>query len=121
MNRCQKTSYATRTFSRTYLFTRLARGPIRWHLIITVANPDDPTDDATRLWHEGRDHERIDAGTIVIDRAQSQTDGPCRDVNFDPLILPDGIQPSSDPLLAARSAAYAVSFDRRMQEEASKH
>ncbi len=47
-----------------------------------------------------------------------QIDGPCRDINYDPLILPDGIEASADPLLAARSAVYALSFDRRMQEEA---
>jgi catalase len=60
----------------------------------------------------------VDAGTLVIDRAESQVDGPCRDINFDPLILPAGIQPTNDPMLAARSAAYAVSFDRRVREEA---
>jgi catalase len=54
----------------------------------------------------------------VIERAESQIDGACRDVNFDPLILPYGIAPSDDPLLAARSAVYAVSFNRRTREEA---
>jgi catalase len=100
------------------LVTRIEHGPVRWHLMITVAKPGDPTDDATRLWPEGRGREHVDAGTLVIDNAQSQIDGPCRDINFDPLILPDGIEPSGDPLLAARSAAYAVSFDRRVREEA---
>jgi catalase len=33
-------------------------------------------------------------------------------------VLPDGLKPSDDPLLAARSAAYAVSFNRRLHEEA---
>jgi catalase len=35
--------------------------------------------------------------------------------------LPDGIKPSDDPLLAARSAAYAVSYQRRTREEALHH
>lgn len=96
--------------------TRVERGSVRWHLIITVAKPGDPTDDATRLWPLDRD--RVDVGTIVINEAQSQIDGPCRDINFDPLVLPAGIEPSSDPLLAARSSAYGVSFHRRVQEEA---
>jgi catalase len=98
------------------LVARLKRGPVRWHLMIAVAHPGDPTDDATRAWPANRNS--ADAGTVVIDRAQSQIDGPCRDVNFDPLILPAGIEASEDPLLAARSAAYAVSFDRRTREEA---
>ncbi|MNC80149.1 Catalase-related peroxidase precursor [compost metagenome] len=42
--------------------------------------------------------------------------GACRDLNFDPLILPSGIQPSNDPILAARSAAYSESFNRRSRE-----
>jgi catalase len=98
------------------LVTRLARGPIRWHLMIAVAQPGDPTADATRTWPADRNV--ADAGTVVIKQAQSQIDGPCRDVNFDPLILPEGIEASADPLLAARSAAYAVSFNRRTREEA---
>lgn len=96
--------------------TRVERGPVRWHLIITVAKPGDPTDDATQLWP--RDRERVDAGTLVIDKAQTQVDGACRDIDFDPLVLPAGIEPSSDPLLAARSAAYKVSQARRTREEA---
>ena len=47
---------------------------------------------------------------------ESEAAGNCRDVNFDPLILPAGIEPSDDPLLSARSAAYAVSFTRRAGE-----
>ncbi|CDY79194.1 Catalase [Caballeronia glathei] len=100
------------------LVSRLARWPIRWHLMISVAQPGDPVDDSTRLWPAERDRERVDAGTVVIDHAQSQIDGPCRNISFDPLILPAGIAPSSDPLLAARSSTYAVSFNRRTREEA---
>ena len=37
-------------------------------------------------------------------------------MNFDPLILPDGIEPSDDPLLSARSAAYSQSFRRHAGE-----
>lgn len=97
------------------LDTRLAEGPLRWHLVLTVAAPDDPTDDATQQWPAQR--EQIDAGTLVLTRASAQTDGVCRDVNYDPTILPDGLKPSDDPLLAARSAAYSVSFNRRTREQ----
>lgn len=43
----------------------------------------------------------------------------CRDVNYDPLVLPTGVTGSDDPVLAARSAVYAVSFNRREQDIAS--
>ncbi|VVE44234.1 catalase [Pandoraea capi] len=98
------------------LFSRLKQGPVRWHLMLTVAQPGDPIDDATRQWPATR--QQVDAGTLVLSQATSQDDGACRDINFDPTILPSGIEPSGDPLLAARSAAYALSYKRRTREEA---
>ena len=105
-----------KNFLEADLATRLRDGPLRWHLVGTVAAPGDPTDDATRQWPAGR--RQIDAGTLVIEHETAQDDGPCRDVNFDPTVLPAGIEPSDDPLLAARSAAYSLSYNRRTREEA---
>jgi catalase len=99
------------------LMTQLAKGSLRWHLVLNVGMPGDPIDDSTQRWIDSPQREQIDAGTIVIDRAQAQIDGPCRDITFDPTILPEGIAPSADPLLAARASAYGVSFDRRTREE----
>jgi len=101
------------------LAARLEQAPVRWHLIITLAEPGDPSDNATRLWPAER--RRIDAGVLVIDTHQSQVDGPCRDIDFNPLVLPAGIQPSDDPLLMARAAAYAESRNRRLRESRSPH
>lgn len=98
------------------LTQRLARGPLRWHLLVTLANAGDPTNDATRVWPT--DRRTIDAGTLVIDATQAQENGVCRDINYDPLVLPSGIAASDDPLLPARSAAYADSYLRRTSEEA---
>jgi catalase len=98
------------------LEAQLGQGEARWHLIVTLAEPGDPTDDATQQWPSAR--RRIDAGTLVLTKSAPQAEGACRDVNFDPTVLPDGIRPSDDPLLAARSAAYAVSYERRTREEA---
>lgn len=95
---------------------RLTQGPLRWKLIVTLANPGDPTDDATKPWPASR--RAIDAGTLVVERTEPQRTGPCRDINYDPLVLPHGIEPSDDPLLPARSAAYADSYLRRTSEEA---
>lgn len=98
------------------LLQRLQQGPLRWHLVLTLAEAGDPSDDPSSPWPATR--QRIDAGTLVLDQAQPEDQGACRDLNFDPLILPDGIEPSADPILAARSAAYAVSFNRRTREGA---
>lgn len=96
---------------------RLARGPLTWRLVVTIADPGDPSNDATRAWPE--DRRRIEIGTLVVRKPEDEADGPCRDLNYDPLVLPAGIQPSDDPLLPARSASYARSFDLRTAEAAA--
>jgi len=96
------------------LTKRLAAGALRWQMNITLANPGDPVNDASKAWPG--DRKVLNAGTLVLERAQAQDNGDCRDINYDPLILPSGIEGSDDPLLAARSAAYASSYLRRTSE-----
>ncbi|HLX72295.1 MAG TPA: catalase [Verrucomicrobiae bacterium] len=88
--------------------------PLQWHLIITVAAPEDPTDNATIPWPP--DRQQIDVGTLTIERVESDDTSPARDINFDPLILPNGMAASDDPILSARSAVYSQSFTRREGE-----
>jgi catalase len=68
-------------------------------------------------WSEER--EQVDIGTLSIDDVSEEAAGGCHNLNFDPLILPPGIEPSDDPLIFARSAAYAESFRRRAREAGS--
>jgi catalase len=93
---------------------RLEQGPLRWRLLLTLGTAEDSTRDATRQWPE--DRPTVDAGTVVITRGVPQDEGPCRDVNYDPTVLPRGMAISDDPLLPARSAAYATSYERRTGE-----
>jgi catalase len=103
---------------KNYLFDeliqRVQKAPAQWHLILTIGQPGDPTSDATLPWPA--DRQQIDAGTLSVTRIVSEAAGNCRDINFDPLVLPVGIAPSDDPLLSARSAAYSESFTRREGE-----
>jgi catalase len=103
---------------KNYLFdkliARIHHQPLRWHLIVIVGKPGDPTNDATRAWPAGR--ERVDVGTLTLERVESDDTSPARDINFDPLVLPAGIAPSDDPLLSARSAVYSQSYTRRAGE-----
>ncbi len=103
----------------TDLHRRLAQGPIRWTLSITFANPGDRINDAAIAWTGP--HRHVDAGTLVIDAWQAQKDGACRDINFNPLVLPRGIKPSDDPLLPFRAAVYKVSHERRVSEQKRLH
>jgi catalase len=102
---------------KNYLFDALAerlRQPAQWRLVLTVGQPGDPTGDATLPWPAER--EKVDAGLLTLTALQPEDGGACRDVNYDPLILPAGIVASDDPLLSARSAAYSESFTRRVGE-----
>ena len=107
---------------KNYLFdeliARIQRQPQQWRLVLTIGQPGDPTDDATLPWPEDRRH--VDAGLVSIDHVSSEDNASCTDVNYDPLVLPPGIEPSDDPLLSARSAAYARSFTLRAGEKHKK-
>ena len=93
---------------------RVRGGPQRWTMAVTIANPGDPTADPTKAWPE--DRRAIEVGTLIVQRIEAEADGPCRDINFDPTILPNGIRTSDDPFPAARSSAYAKSYDLRTAE-----
>ena len=104
---------------KNYLFdaliARIAKGPpLQWRLVVTIGQPGDPTNDATLAWPA--DREKVDVGTLTVGRLVGEAEGVCRDVNFDPTVLPAGIALSDDPLLSARSAVYAVSYERRAGE-----
>jgi catalase len=110
------------TRSKNYLFddlsAQIARHPLQWRLMVTIGQAGDPTDDATLPWPAIRP--RIDAGMVTIDSVSSEDGGQCTDISYDPLVLPSGIEPSDDPLLVARSAAYARSFTLRAGEANEK-
>jgi catalase len=107
---------------KNYLFddliARIQKQPLQWRLVLTIGQPGDPTDDATLPWPE--DRRQIDAGMVSIDHAFGEDAGACTDINYDPLVLPSGIEPSGDPLLSARSSTYARSFTLRAAEKRSK-
>lgn len=89
-------------------------GPQRWTMVTTVADPGDPTADPSKAWPEGR--RTVQVGTLVVQRIEQERDGPCRDINFDPTVLPKGIRVSDDPFPAARSSVYRKSYDLRAAE-----
>jgi catalase len=92
--------------------------PLRWRLVVTLGEPGDSTRESASQWPETRRH--IDAGVVTIEKLSSEDGGPCTDINFDPLVLPPGIEASDDPLLSARSAVYAKSFTLRAADHAVK-
>jgi catalase len=94
---------------------RVAASPQRWTLVVTVANPGDPTADPNKAWPA--DRRTVNVGTLLVQQIEPEADGPCREINFDPTVLPSGIKTSDDPFPAARSAAYSRSYNSRTAEE----
>ena len=93
---------------------RVKQAPAVFDLIFTLADPTDNENDPTVPWPESRP--TVVAGQLLIRAAQPETKGQCKDINFDPLVLPTGMAATEDPILRARSAAYAESYRRRARE-----
>lgn len=96
------------------LVTSAASKPLVWDLIVTIAYPTDSVDDPSQPWPDSR--LKVNAGTLTVNALSVQAKGACRDINFDPTIVPSGVSISDDPILHARSGVYAKSFNLRERE-----
>jgi len=103
------------SFLREELEGRLRTGPVAFRLVLQLAEAGDPTDDVTALWPEGRP--QVELGHLEIAAISPTSAADERRLIFDPTNRPDGIDLSADPILLARSAAYAISYDRRSKGE----
>lgn len=100
-------------FLEERLIAATKAGPVRWDMIVTIGEPGDPETDATKAWPEGR--REVKAGTLTLTSAEPQKGAPCEPINFDPLSMAAGIEPTDDPILLFRSPAYAVSYSKRFE------
>jgi catalase len=114
----ESTKIAAAHEDTNYLFNALIgqvrTGPVQWRLMVIVGHTDDPTNDPSIPWPA--DREQVEVGTLKVEKIEAEETSPATDLNFDPLILPVGIEPSDDPFLSARSAIYSNSFTRRAGE-----
>ena len=106
---------STANLSANYLFDelseRIKRQPVEFRLVVQVAAEGDPVNDASQPWPEGR--AQMDLGLLSITSLVPDSDAMQRTLCFDPANLVDGIEPSDDPLIQARSKIYVLSFKRR--------
>lgn len=94
------------------LTERLKQGPIQWTMQLTIGQSGDEENNPTIAWPS--DRPTIKAGTLSI--TDIGNDSVCDKINFDPLVLSDGIAATDDPVLRFRSPAYAVSFGKRLTD-----
>ena len=107
---------APHDFLEKNLIERTHKAPAVWDMVVYVGEPGDPEDNPTLAWPETRKH--FKAGTLTITEATPQQKGvACEPINFDPLVMADGIAPTNDPILLFRSPAYAVSYGKRLSNQ----
>ena len=48
----------------------MQRAPQHWTMVVTVANPGDPTADPSKAWPE--DRRKVEAGTLVVNAIEPE-------------------------------------------------
>lgn len=106
----------------SYLFDdlrqRVKDGKVAFNFNLELAQDGDKLDNATVPLPEGR--KKLNLGTLKITSVSDDAAGPCLTINYNPMVLPKGVEPSADPMLAARAAPYAISQGRRLSEGAKQ-
>jgi catalase len=90
---------------------RISKGPIRFRILVQLADATDTVDNAAVHWPESR--EQVELGTIELTQVIPDTLAQQKHIIFDPIPRVDGIEPSADPLLELRAAVYLLSGRRR--------
>lgn len=94
------------------LRNRIAKAPIEFRLQVQLANPNDPTHDATLVWPD--DRKKVVLGTIRLTSVDPKSAETEKGLFYDPTHLTDGIELSDDPLPAFRAKVYSISIARRL-------
>ena len=102
-----------RDFLERALIDRTKQGPVRWSMLLTIGEPGDPENDPTLAWPTSR--KELKVGTLTISSAMTQKGAACENVNYDPLVMAEGIAPTDDPVLLFRSPSYVRAYTKRRQ------
>jgi catalase len=89
----------------------LQQGPVTFSLMAQVAEEGDITDDATVHWPETRPLVKL--GSIKLESVVDENAKEQKHIIFDPIPRVKGVEPSDDPLLEFRAAAYLISGRER--------
>ncbi len=97
---------------------RVKDGKLAFNFNLELAQAGDKLDNATVPLPEGR--KKVNLGVLKVTSVSEDGGGPCLTTNYNPMVMPKGVEASSDPMLAARAAPYAVSLGRRLGEGAKQ-
>ena len=107
-----ETAKAAPNYLMEELPARLKTGTVKYNIALQVAQKGDVINDATVSWTTNC--QVVNLGTLTLRAMNADGVKFEKDTMYNPLTLVDGIEPSDDPILLARPAAYAVSFGRRV-------
>jgi len=104
------------SFLADELRARVAAQPVVFNLNLQLAQPGDRVDHAVTPLPD--DRRKVTLGQLRITAVSPDATGACVGITYNPMVLPKGVEPSADPMLAARAAPYAVGLGRRLTEGA---
>ena len=99
-------------FLATELAERLRQGPVEFRLLVQLAGEGDLVEDGSVPWPANRPV--VELGTLTLRALVPAGDERQADLAFVPTNLVGGIEPSTDPMLLARTQAYRISAERRI-------
>ena len=106
------------TFLMADLRERASAGTVAFDFNLQLAQPGDKIDSAVVPLPDGR--KKVTLGRLVIKSVSPDAAGDCVAITYNPMVLPKGVEPSTDPMLAARAAPYALGLGRRLTEGAKQ-
>ena len=93
---------------------RVARGAVRFKVVLQLAAPGDKIEDPSVAW--ASTNRVTTLGTLTIASVVPDSGATERALMFLPALLPTGIEPA-DPMLQFRNKTYPVSYERRHQSQ----
>jgi catalase len=103
----------TPNFLLDEIAARVMKEPVRFRVLVQLAEDGDVTDDSTIRWPEGR--QLITFGEISLTAVVPNNAGEQQQIIFDPIPRVDGIEASADPLFEPRANIYLMSGRRRRE------
>ena len=97
---------------------RVAAGGVAFDFNLQLAQAGDKIDSAITPLPD--DRKKVTLGRLTLKAVSPDATGPCLTITYNPMTLPKGVEPSADPMLAARAAPYGVSLGRRLVEGAKQ-
>jgi catalase len=92
---------------------RVHRGPVKFKLLLQLAEEGDKIDDPSIAWPDSR--KKVELGTISISKTTTESHTADK-LLFLPGAVTSGIE-AADPMIGVRSAAYPISFARRFKTQ----